>query len=268
MVDALSAPGLSPETTGLIALDLSVAALNGLVQHEAITEIRRVADDPALPATLRGQLRFNLGALLHQAGDASAARRQILQAVEDLRHHPGKLALAMSALAAPWVVEGDLDEHLEWLDRAAAIAATSSGEDMDNVRASLEADRVATLLAVGDASAWETTPSPPPPDAGFWDNGEWARACTNLAVNACYLGQYPLAQTWVTAGLEASEASGFVRFVLPLRNHRSTPGVGDRGVGRSGRPGPGAGSRATGSAVLGAGRRGGRPSRSRRGSSR
>ena len=214
LLDAMSAPRLPTVTRGRLAHELSIAALNGLAHGVAIAAVAGVADDEAQPVALRGKLAFNLGALLHQAGDASGSRREILRAVPHLRGQPALRALAMSALASPWVVEGDLDEHLGWLDRAEALAA---GHPDGNVGAVLRADRAAVLLAVGDPVATASSPEPPPPGAGDWDLHEWVRMCANLAANHAYLGHYDHARRWASQGMRASEVLGYDRFVGSLR---------------------------------------------------
>lgn len=208
LLDAMSAPRLPAATRGELAVELSSAAIDGLTHVEALTTVAAAVDDRALPAILRGKLAFNLGSLLHQAGDASGSRTAIARAVPHLRGEPALQALAMSALASPWVIEGDLDEHLKWLDRADALATEHPNDD---IGAALRANRAAVLLAVGDPVATGFSPEPPPPDASDWDLREWVRACTNLAVNNTYLGRYDQARRWVSEGMKASESLGYDR---------------------------------------------------------
>ncbi|MGQ0521926.1 MAG: LuxR C-terminal-related transcriptional regulator [Actinomycetota bacterium] len=214
LLDALDAPGLPRTVRAQLALDLSVAALRGLVHVEAIAAVATVVEQELSPGTLRGKLLFNLGSLLHQSGDASASRRAITRAVPELRKDPAQQALAMSALASPWVVEGSLTEHLLWLDRAASLAIEETGDDVGRA---LHANRAAVLLAVGDPRASGYRPSPPGPAASEWDRAEWVRACTNLAVSCSYLGRYRQAERWVQEGSSASKAPGYDRLGGSLR---------------------------------------------------
>lgn len=213
LFDALSAPRLSASARGEILLALSIAALHG-TDGGAATVLAAAIDDEAVPVELRGKLAFNLGSLLHQAGDASGSRAAIARAVPQLRNLPAMSAVAMSALASPWVIEGDLDEHLEWLDRADALVIES---ELDDIGAVLRANRSAVLLAVGDPTSAASPPAPPPADATEWDCEQWVRTCTNLAVNHSYLGRYDDARRWGSEAAKASASLGYYRLAASLR---------------------------------------------------
>ncbi|HUP71089.1 MAG TPA: AAA family ATPase [Acidimicrobiales bacterium] len=214
LLDALSARRLPATTRGEVTLELSIAALHALDHGDAVAAVAAAVEDPALPAELRGKLAFNLGSLLHQAGDASGSRRAIAVAVPRLDQQPALRALAMSALASPWVVEGHVDEHLDWLDRADALATEHPEDD---IGAALRANRAAVLLAVGSPVSIGSTPEPPPPGATGWDLQEWVRTCTNMAVNDAYLGRYGQARRWVSEAMRASESLGYDRLAGSLR---------------------------------------------------
>ncbi|MGH9178675.1 MAG: LuxR C-terminal-related transcriptional regulator, partial [Acidimicrobiales bacterium] len=208
-----SAPGIAAATRGQLAADLSVAALEGLTHGEAIAAVAGVVAGGGLPRVMRGPLLFNLGSLLHQAGDASASHRHIAGAVPHLADQPGLRALAMSALASPWVVEGRLDEHLGWIEEAGRAAAEYGNEVV--IRA-VRANRAAVLSAVGDPAAARSEPEPPPAGARDDERIDWVRSCTNLAVSACYVGGYEASRRWTALGIRESESLGYDRFTSPL----------------------------------------------------
>ena len=214
LLDAVGATGLDAETRGGLALDLAKAAIASLAQAEAIDAVRHVLGTEDLPPSLRGDLRTHLGALLHQAGDASAANAQFALSVPDLQDSPDLLAQVMVALALPWVAENDLEHHLSWLGRAVELA-----DDLPHggLRTMIQGDRAAILVAVGDQAGWAAVPPAPAPETSLGDLQDRARLCTNLAINVFYLGHDTRAAAFAAEGLGISEDTGYPRMYPALR---------------------------------------------------
>jgi len=217
LLEAVGASGIDAGTRARLALDLSDAAIASLGQADAIDAVRHVLETEEIPPLLRGRLRAGLGALLHQAGDASGARAAFAAAVPDMEGEPSLLARVLFALALPWVRDGDLDEHLGWLARADELTGALEGSSM---RSLLLGDRATILVAVGDVDGWAVVPPPPPPGAVVRLLEERARLCTNLAINAFYLGHDSRAAAFVEEGLRISTETGYPRMAPALRTAR------------------------------------------------
>lgn len=209
--DALSAPGLGRATQARLGARLGHEASIGLVDRRVVTTLRGLVDDGVFPARVRGRVRCHLAALLHQLGDASGSRAELVAATADLRRDPAGLAYVTNALASPWVLDGHLDDHLAWLDKASAIAA---GDPVASER--LRADRAMVLVATGDPAGWAEVPERPPPRAPREEKHEWVRICTNLATSAFYLGHHGRARAFVAEGLGASADLDYPRLMGAL----------------------------------------------------
>ncbi|HUP69047.1 MAG TPA: AAA family ATPase [Acidimicrobiales bacterium] len=216
LFDALSASGLPRTTLARLGAGLGREAKHALVSPEVVATLRSLIDGDVFSGAQRGEARHNLGALLHQLGDSSGYRAELVAATADLRRHPAQLAFVTNALASPWSLEGHLDEHLSWLDKAAAIAASGAGPAED-ATAMLLADRAMVLVAVGDPAGWAAQPRPPSAGAPPAEHYEWVRACTNLATSSFYLGHHRRAASFVADGLAASAVLDYPRFIGALR---------------------------------------------------
>ena len=214
LLEAVGASGIDTGTRARLGFDLSAAAVDSLGQAEAIDAVRHVLEAEEIPPLLRGHLRAGLGALLHQAGDASGARAQFAAAVPDMVDEPLELAQLLLALALPWVLEGDLKDHLRWLAQADDL--TAALED-GSLREVLLGDRATILVAIGDADGWAAVPAPPPPGSAMRLLQDRARLCTNLAINAFYLGHHERAAALVEEGLRISADTGYQRMAPALR---------------------------------------------------
>ena len=211
LVEALSVPRLSRSALARIAMRLSGTAVDGLAQTQAVPALRDVLAGGRLSAGERGIVRFNLGALLQQAGDASGSRAEMAIAVGELRRSPVSQARAMANLAIPWVLDGDADDHLGWLERAEA-AMSKTGERNE----ALLADRAAVLAAMGDPRGWEAVAEVSRTDGHGRLCLDWVRACTNVGVSAFYLGHYQRAEGLVADALAGSSGAGYLRLVDAL----------------------------------------------------
>ncbi|MCM2575951.1 hypothetical protein [Streptomyces meridianus] len=102
---ALGFGGLSPQTRGRLALVLARGAMLGPRPEGTAGVLRRLVDDPALPVGVRGEVRLELGLLLHNRQRRfHEGRVQLRQAAGELAARPALAAQAMAALANPLYV--------------------------------------------------------------------------------------------------------------------------------------------------------------------
>lgn len=218
--DVLSAPRVPTEMQARLAVKYGEAALHGVRQGEAIPVLRRIVGEDDLSSRLRGELRFFLAILLHQNGDASAARIELTGCVADLESSPdGPPALlisVMSNLALPAVLEGHVSEHLEWLERALDLSVRE-GDDV--VRRKVLADRASNLLAIGEPAGWQAVQEIPRDDA-FAGRRESVRIANNLAQSSFWLGHYAVATSFIGEGARLSEEFAYPRFLGALETTR------------------------------------------------
>lgn len=148
-----------------LAIKLGRAASSGLNHGEAVAVLERTLTAADLPRETRGELRLCLGILLrNQARRSRAGWTELEQAVPELADQPQRAARAMASLGAPYLIDGrHIDEHLHWLDRAVATAATAGDPELETVVA---ANRVAALISTGDPAGWQLAgPLPAEPGA-------------------------------------------------------------------------------------------------------
>ena len=89
LLQALEIGELSREVRVRLAVKLGRAAVDGLAHTEAVPILERLLATEPLPAHLRGELRFALGRLLRQQGEARAGHLQIEGAIDDLAEPAG-----------------------------------------------------------------------------------------------------------------------------------------------------------------------------------
>lgn len=215
LMDALSAPDLPSVTRARLAQMLSEVALDGLIQ-EAIPELLRAVDEGGLPAAVEGSIRVNLSGILHQSGDASAGIQHLIKALPLLEQRPVTRVVALEGLAAPWVLEGSVNDHLRWLDEAEATAAKSDDPD-GSLQEAVRSARTALLLSIGAPEAWATLPEHPGTNPSASERYSWARRSTNTATILYYLGHFQQAAQWAAKAASAAEDLGTPRFSGGLR---------------------------------------------------
>ncbi|HWC14610.1 MAG TPA: AAA family ATPase [Actinomycetota bacterium] len=210
----LGSDGLPAADRERIALKLGTAALHGLTHNKAIALLNAVVDDDRMSTTTKGDLRLSLGMLLYQAGDAVEGREQIKRSVVELEAAPALQARAMKNLATPWVLEGDEDEHLMWLDRARQLSATLDDEALT---ASVAGDRAAILISIGDRHGYDLVERVGSTGSNAISRN-WVSTLSNLALGAVWTGHYERATEFVDEGLGVSEELGYTRLMGPLQS--------------------------------------------------
>lgn len=185
LLDALSSQGLTRAGRVRVSTKLGTAALYSSVHGPAIAALRTTLADQRLPAHARGRLRFALSRLLIDQGDTRAGRAELQVAVGELRRHPLLAARAMVNLAAPAQAGCDVDESLEWLARAATLAALGASPA---VSAAVHASQAVVLVSIGDATCWRAVAAVPRDGSTSDEKLELIRGYSRLASVALHLG--------------------------------------------------------------------------------
>ncbi len=202
----LGVGGLPPEKRGRLALTLARGAVLGLRSEGTVQVLRRVVEDPTLPATARGEIRLELGLLLHnQKRCFDEGRAELRRAAVELAVQPALAARAMAALANPFFPGASLEENLRWLLRAEEAAAASRD---GTARTAVDACRATVLMNAGDPEAWRLVRGLPRKCTGRADRQQVARGLCNTANGAVYLGHYRRADELLQEGVELAARSG------------------------------------------------------------
>lgn len=216
--DALQESDLDPATQVRLALSLSAAAFAAFTPDAALNALRGLLDRP-LDDAERGRIRLGSALLLRQAGDVTAARSELLRAVEELRDHPTDAARAMVLLASPWTVADHVDEHHRWLERAHEAAQRGD----DPVITAMVAEAQATLLlTVGDPTGWQAISDLPPAHAerGPHRKAEVAR-CLQLALTCLHVGHYARSKALLARAEQISGDLEHLRWTPAVQTVRS-----------------------------------------------
>src|SRR5690606_6772514 len=178
------------------------------LQHRLVATLRSVLDSPGLTDRQQAEIRNPLGRLLINVGEAEAALSELEQAVAHLDHDPVEAARTMTylgwAYAGPWPAS----THLRWLQRAAELTPRiHSAAD----RLSLEGNRAAALLMLGEADAWNVVAGLPTDGASAAERLDVARINANIGTGALLWGRYADARRHLAAARKLAEADRMVR---------------------------------------------------------
>lgn len=202
---ALGLGGLPPEKRGRLALAVARDAMLGLRSEGTAHVLRRLVDDPALPAAVRGEIRLELGLLLHNRKRCfDEGRAQLRRAAAELAGRPALAAQAMTALANPFFPGAGLAEHLSWLQRAEQAAAASGDA---TARAAVAACRATVLMNAGDPEAWRLVAGLPRESPDRAVRRQVARGLINTANGAVHLGHHLRAGELLAEGLDLAVRS-------------------------------------------------------------
>ncbi len=214
----LSGSELPHQTTLRLARKLGDAALFGRVPTDAIAILERTLEEVSLPTGVRGELRFCVARLMHLAGDASSAYREMVRATDELRRRPGLAARAMANLAAVLPVQGDANEHLRWANRA--LQASARQED-PVVTTDVLGSRAEILLELGYPAGWQAVADIPWSAGSVAEKLELVRACKYLASASVHLGHYVRAESFLGQADRLRDEIGHERFRVGLATVRS-----------------------------------------------
>ncbi|MCF6521653.1 LuxR C-terminal-related transcriptional regulator [Streptomyces sp. JJ36] len=202
----LAVDDVPPRTRGRLALTLARGAMLGLRSEETARVLRRIVDDPTLPAPVRGEIRLELGLLLHNRKRRFAeGRTELRRAAAELAGRPALAATAMAALANPFFPGPPLAENLGWLARAERAAAASRD---DVARLAVAACRATVLMNIGDPEAWRLVAALPRDSTDRAGRQQVARGLCNTASGAVYLGHHRRAEALLTEGVALAARSG------------------------------------------------------------
>lgn len=221
---ACSPPGTADRIR--LARKLGRAGLLCRGQREAAEALRGVLADDELPEAGRGEMRLLLGVALWHAGDARPGMEEVRRAVTELRDEPVLASQAMRALGYPVVPDGELGDHLRWLDQARETA-DNAGDDAG--RLGVAVDRATLLMVAGDQAAWDASDQllegEVPRELAAYRARMWAR----LAEAGTAVGHYDRARQFVARGLRSCEE---IDFPLPVPSLLSTEAYLDWLTGR------------------------------------
>ncbi|MFN2592173.1 MAG: AAA family ATPase [Candidatus Dormibacteria bacterium] len=192
--DLQASPSLPLPVRVRLAAKLGHEPHLGLAQQGAVDVVRRVLEDETDPRP-RGELRLLLGHALIDAGDGTAGREELAQAIAELGPQSPMSANAVMTLADPSATEGSLDAHVRWLDRALEIAAATPDPA---VKLAVLANRASVLATVGDPAAWEAVAEIPRRWGTVGERREAAAGLASVAVGASYTGYYQRARDLLT----------------------------------------------------------------------
>lgn len=206
--ELIASPSLAIEERTRIAWTFSDVALQALEHRRAATTLERLVRDPGATEEARGELRLCLARALHQCGDTDAAAREYELAAHALEDQPKLAAMAFAALGTPWIGDFTRQEHEQWLDRATEMARRSGDP---RIRASVEADRVATMMSFGDPQVFAAAQDLQREGDTVDETREQARGLVNVAYEAMLLGHDADALDFLNAARRKAESAGVVR---------------------------------------------------------
>lgn len=200
--DVLATASLSPDDRVRLATKLGLAAHAGLAQQEAAAILRSILDHERLPTAEKGHLRFLLGLVLVEAGDMPAACTELARSIPTLESNCMLGAVAMAILAFPSVVEGSMDEHLRWLERATeTVERIPHPAIRRNVARIVERHHATVLISIGDPDGWPSWDSLRSASS-VQDRRQEARALNSTARCAVVLGHGARAEELVTRAVK------------------------------------------------------------------
>ncbi|MCS0638349.1 LuxR C-terminal-related transcriptional regulator [Streptomyces sp. LP05-1] len=182
---------LAATAMGPLAAALPVAAAERLLGS--------IAGDPALPEAVRGQARISLALALCTPLPPDRERwLRLERAARELSGQPALAARVLSGMAIPHWPGATLAEHLHWLERAEATAATVREPAL---HAAVAANGVSLLLTVGEPRAGRHLAARPGPGEEPERLHHWVRGLSNAADAATWLGRYREARDWLDQSL-------------------------------------------------------------------
>ncbi|MEU9837167.1 AAA family ATPase [Streptosporangium sp. NPDC048047] len=209
LLQALEAGDPPHDVRVRLAVRLGRAAVDGLAHAEAVPLLERLLAAEAIPARPRGELRFALGRLLRQQGEARAGYRQIEDALDDLADRPALLGRALAVLAAPeTVADRHVTEHAARCDQAEEAARRSGDPD---VATAVRIARASLLLEQGDPESWRLIDALRRDPRLAAAPREHARACLNWAQAALHTGHLRQADSLLAEGRRVVDQAEYLR---------------------------------------------------------
>lgn len=201
LYDVLRYAPATPEQRGRLAIMLGQSAIEAQRSLDVMDLLSGVLEEE-LPAAVRGELRFQLGVLLHDAGtQLMRAHQMFTDAISDLDHRPDLKAWAMVVLGIPMAGESDPAEHREWLHRALAVVP----EIDDPAFQVFLLGKVAMVqIPTGDPTWRSTAMSVEQKTGGEPRRRQEINAYWSIGTQATYAGHHDVAERMLAAGLKAA----------------------------------------------------------------
>ncbi|NEE03527.1 helix-turn-helix transcriptional regulator [Phytoactinopolyspora halotolerans] len=211
--DVLRNTSPEPETRGRLAVKLGQAAVEALRAPDVVDLLSEILDDD-LPGPIRGELRFLLGTILHDAGvDLIRAHRLIVQAIDDLGHRPDMKAWAMVVLGIPMAGDLDPEEHRRWLSEALTVVP----EIEDPVFQVFLLGKIAMVqIPMGDPAWRPLAERVERQTGGSPRRRREINAYWSMGSEASYSGHHDIADRLLAAGLDAATGADGERVELRL----------------------------------------------------
>ncbi|WP_035283402.1 ATP-binding protein [Actinokineospora spheciospongiae] len=203
----LDQPNLPAADVDRLAIKLGRVAHTGLDQHDPAEALARLLTDPRLSTSVRGEVRLYRGLLLvRQSGAVEQAMAEIETAVADLAERPDLAAKGFAVLGQPFVGITSVTDLARW--RTAADAFRASTDDVE-LRMSLLANELSSRLHIGDPTALAEIAALPTAITGTGARRQLARAHCNVGDAMTSVGHFRLAAGHLRCGLRlATEAGG------------------------------------------------------------
>ncbi len=200
--DVLRHAPMASDRRGRLAVKLGQAAVEALRAQDVVDLLSDILEED-LPAPIRGELRFLLGTILHDAGvDLVRAHRLIVTAIEDLDHRPDMKAWAMVVLGIPMTGDRAPEEHQEWLKRALTVIP----EIDDPVFQVFLLGKVAMVqIPMGDPAWRSQARRVEKQTGGAPRQRREINAYWSMGSEASYSGHHEAADRMLTAGLDAAD---------------------------------------------------------------
>lgn len=213
--DLLRHASLPPERRGRVAVRLGEAAIEAFRARDVVALLATVLDDE-LPRPVRGELRFRLGALLHEVGDdPQRARRLFAGAVADLADRPDLRAYAMVSLGVPVTAQVGKAEHQRWLQQAVQVLPAVT----DRQFGTFLLGKIAMMRAAFGDRSWRQLAGRIDARTGVQPtHRREVNAYLSVGTAAGYAGHHDTAERMLAAGLRGAVAGENRRSEL---GHRS-----------------------------------------------
>ncbi|MPZ26149.1 MAG: AAA family ATPase [Micromonosporaceae bacterium] len=196
-----------------LARKLGEAAAGGAASlidraERVIEALRQVLDSTDIPPGERGAIRLLRGRLLRWYGQSEAAHSEIEAAIPDLAGQPGLACRAMLNLAIALSRDWPVQEHLEWVKRAAAQEQhiESPAEQLH-----VATIRVSALLALGEQEGWHAAAALTRAEPGPFEQRMILLCMVDVGRLAIRWGWYAEASRRLSAATEGIQAAGYHR---------------------------------------------------------
>jgi DNA-binding CsgD family transcriptional regulator len=202
---ALDEGGGPPQRRARLAMALARGATLGLRTEETVRTLRTIVADTSIPPEVRGEIRLELGLLLHnQKRRFDEGREQVRRAVDELATRPVLATVALAALANPFFPGSSLSENYFWLRRAEEVA---TGSQDGTARTAAAASRATLLATTGDPEARPLLKQLPRNSSALADRQQVARVLCNAASGAVHLGHHRWGSELLEEGLDLAARS-------------------------------------------------------------